>query len=133
VTSSITRLDKVVDKLSSKIASDEQELAKSLDSMGILLEKIQDLRRRIATNKTIRQANNDKLDNDVRHLVESESNAALNEGLSASVDVDRSLRDLGMDDLFDWSFEPFVPSESPQYVVCPFSISVLLISFCLGH
>jgi prefoldin subunit 5 len=56
VTSSIARLDKVVDDLSSRIEQDEEEVQK-------LLDYVEEVRRRIARNKRVREQNSKKLDN----------------------------------------------------------------------
>ena len=53
--SSIEKLDKVVDDLLARIATDKKVVSKALD-------KIIELRQRIARNSTIRTANNKRLE-----------------------------------------------------------------------
>lgn len=108
VTSSVDRLDRVVEELSSKIKQDESGIEEAMNRVLALASEIEKLRQRIARNKVIREQNNKRLDEQLRHLVENGSSAELNSDLSQAVTLGRDITNIGLEDPFDWSFD--VPS-----------------------
>ncbi|KAK3621424.1 hypothetical protein LTR56_022818 [Elasticomyces elasticus] len=101
VTSSIDRLDKVVDDLSEKIAKDEGGVEEAVANILALSSKIESLRQRIARNKVVRNQNNRRLDEQLRHAVENSStNAELNASLSEAVSLGNQLERIGVPDPF---------------------------------
>ena len=109
VTSSIARLDKVVDDLSSKIQQDEEEVQK-------LLDQVEEVRRRITRNKRVRDENSAKLDNQLAHSSENDpggvddrhvvdnlpSGSPSHPLLTDAAVLDIQLGDLGVASPFSW-------------------------------
>jgi regulator of replication initiation timing len=124
VTSSIDRLDKVVDDLSTKIKNDESGVEEALNKIVALSSEIESLRQRIARNKVVRKQNSKRLDEQIRHVADTSSLTSLNEGFSSATILGAQIRQEGLEDPFDWSFEadPLLPtteagsSGSPQSV-----------------
>jgi regulator of replication initiation timing len=106
VTSSIDRLDKVVDDLSAKIKTDEGGVEEALNKIVALSSEIESLRQRIARNKVVREQNNKRLDAQLRHVADTSSLTGLNEGFSSAATLGQQVRQAGLEDPFDWSFEP---------------------------
>ena len=103
VTSSLDRLDKVSDDLASKIANDERAVEGMMDEIGILLRCVDKARRRISRNKAVQSQNNDRVEEQVRHLVENLPPEEDNAGFSEAVFLGRDIEAAGLSDPFDWS------------------------------
>ena len=84
MTSSIDRLDKVVDDLSAKIKNDESGVEEALNKIVSLSSEIESLRQRIARNKVVREQNSKRLDSQLRHVVDTSSFLGLNEEFSSA-------------------------------------------------
>jgi regulator of replication initiation timing len=106
VTSSIDRLDKVVDDLSAKIKNDESGVEEALNKIVSLSSEIESLRQRIARNKVVREQNSKRLDSQLRHVADTSSFSGLNEGFSSAATLGAQVRQAGLEDPFEWSFEP---------------------------
>jgi len=106
VTSSIDRLDKVVDDLSAKIKNDESGVEEALNKIVSLSSEIESLRQRIARNKVVREQNSKRLDAQLRHVADTSSFTGLNEGFSSAATLGAQVRQAGLEDPFEWSFEP---------------------------
>jgi regulator of replication initiation timing len=106
VTSSIDRLDKVLDDLSAKIENDETGVEEALNKIVSLSLEIESLRQRIARNKVIREQNSKRLDSQLRHVADTSSFTGLNEGFSSAATLGSQVRQAGLEAPFDWSFEP---------------------------
>ena len=68
VTSSLAKLDRVVEELTEKIESDEQEIETLKSSAEDIFRKIEALRQRIRRNREVRERNNSKVEEEVAHL-----------------------------------------------------------------
>lgn len=99
VTTSISRLDRAVDQLSDDIARDEQEVQS-------LLDKIEKIRQRVARNKVVRESNNKRLEEQVRHAAESLPEESEAVGVSVAADSQ------GFSDPFTWEFPVQVSLEA---------------------
>lgn len=101
VTSSIDRLDKVVDDLSAKIKTDEAGVEEALNKIVTLSSQIESLRQRIARNKVVSDQNSKRLDEQLRHVADTSSLNGLNEGFSDAATLGSQLRQAGLEDPFD--------------------------------
>lgn len=106
VTSSIDRLDKVVDDLSAKIKNDESGVEEALNKIVALSSDIESLRQRIARNKVVREQNSKRLDAQLRHVADTASVTGLNDGFSSAAILGHQVEQAGLENPFDWSFEP---------------------------
>ncbi|KAM0724100.1 hypothetical protein Q7P37_000280 [Cladosporium fusiforme] len=106
VTSSIDRLDKVVDDLSAKIKTDEAGVEEAMNKIVAFSSQIESFRQRIARNKVVREQSSKRLDEQLRHAADTSSLTGLNEGFSDAATLGSQLRQAGLEDPFDWSFEP---------------------------
>jgi hypothetical protein len=106
VTSSIARLDKVADDLAAKIAADEKSVSDTMDRIGELLSKVQEARARVARNKVVQEQNNRRLDEQVRHMVDSSVAEDENAGFSEAISLGNALEGMGSSDPFEWSWDP---------------------------
>ncbi|KAL8964558.1 MAG: hypothetical protein Q9183_004372 [Haloplaca sp. 2 TL-2023] len=116
VTSSVDRLDKVAEDLANKISVDEKDASKMTDELLSLLEKIQRVKARIARNKAVQAQNNQRLEEQVRHMVENLPVEEENAGFSEAIRLGRSLEAVGAEDPFRWDFVPDDPSSSTGQV-----------------
>jgi SMC interacting uncharacterized protein involved in chromosome segregation len=106
MTSSIDRLDKVLDDLSSKIENDECGVDEAFNKIVALSSEIGSLRQRITRNKVVREQNSKRLDAQIRHVADTSSLTGLNEDLSSAMTLSSQVRQTGLEGPFDLSFEP---------------------------
>lgn len=105
VTSSLDRLDRVADELAHKITADEKAVDTMMDEIGVLLRRVDEIRRRISRNKVVQTQNNRRTEEQVRHLVETLSPEEENAGFSEAVILGTGLEAVDASDPFDWSWE----------------------------
>ena len=79
-----------------------------MDRIGDILRRVNELRRRIARNKTVRDQSNRRLDEQLRYVATDPSDE--NRTFSEAVRLGNALSSIGSPDPFDWSFEPPVDS-----------------------
>jgi regulator of replication initiation timing len=92
VTSSIDRLNKVVDDLSTKIKNDESGVEEVINKIVSLSLEIESLRQRIARNKVVREQNSKRLDLQLRYVTDTSSFSGLNEGFSSAATLGAQVR-----------------------------------------
>ena len=95
-----------MDDLSAKIKNDEGGVEEALNKIVALSSEIESLRQRIARNKVVREQNSKRLDAQLRHVADTSSLTGLNEGFSSAATLGYQVRQAGLEDPFDWSFEP---------------------------
>lgn len=96
VTSSIDRLDKTIDDLADKVQKDKQELSLALD-------KIQEIRARIARNEKVMKQENRRLDQQIAHAVENLGPTTI-EDFSEVISAESGVLAAGFPSPFDWNF-----------------------------
>lgn len=79
MTSSVARLDEVIDNLSERIKDDKDEVQR-------LLDQVEEVRRRIVRNEAVRDENSKRLDRELQKLVEGSADSSA-EGARADVHV----------------------------------------------
>lgn len=104
VTSSLDKLDRVVEELSSKISVDEQKLELKLSEVELLLSQVAEIRRRIARNKVVRQSSNLRVEEQVRHAIDNLPAEGSNELLLEDIsETQFGLENVGVASPFEFS------------------------------
>lgn len=123
MTPSVEGIDKASDDLSGKIKADEQTLYTTLEKIGELLRDMDELRRRISSNKQLQERNNQRLDALLMEMAETEKPDPVMPLSTSAVATDSQMLLASSDVEFDMALDGQAGLEQNSYWQLDQSIS----------